>query len=216
MPRIRISFLILAAFFLAFGASCSKSKKGSPGELENVNSNKYGLESGVVTLEVEILNPSIKTKQTLSFDDFGNLEARETTTEALLTENKSESHGKTIYKENILYTLNMDAKSYTQMSLLDPNFSEIDFSKIGRSGMRDYSVEEVGAEDILGRPCTIYKVHSERWNLTGKYWVWKNIPLKSLYNAGGMDVRMIATGIEEGTAIPPSMFDVPKGFKHIP
>ncbi len=77
----------------------------------------------------------------------------------------------------------------------------------------DYDVDakKIGTEKILGKKASIYLYKPEEGGSI-KYWVWKNIMLKSITDMNGMKSTMTATSLKTPSSIPAKTFKIPAGI----
>lgn len=170
---------------------------------------KYGLKSGVITYSTETMGT--KVKGTLFFDDFGKVECLETVFEMDLGDTKEVIHNRVLTKDGFTYTFDIEKKTGTKRRISGSQSSgQYDFSTMSDNMKKEYQVKELGTEKFLGRECKRFSMNNKDMEMKGTFLIWNNIPLKSETNAGGMDMKMIATKVEENGKIPTGMFEVPK------
>ena len=196
-----IAFLLITFILPSISAKDtpqkSKSKKVIP-------SGKYLIKSGMIAMEG--MTKGSRTMTTLFFDDYGAKEMSETI---------GEMSGIPINSRIITaggYTYNLDLEKNTgtkQSSATAGPSSGIDFSKINDKMMIDLGLTKSGVATILERVCDVWIMDMPRMKMKGKYYVWKNIPLKSEVEVNGLTVEMHVVAIDENPKLPASTFEPP-------
>ena len=179
--------LITAALLFVFVFSNSFCEKNYEIEKAIVN---YKL-SGMMTGTME-----------LTFDKYG--EYVSTTTES-----SNAPKSTVIITPDSTYMINWADKTAMDMSMMGENMME----DSGPEGDIDFEAEakKEGTEKILGKTATIYVYKPEEGG-SAKYWVWKNIMLKSVTEINGMKSTMTAISLETPGSIPAKTFKVPAGI----
>ena len=180
--------LLTAVLILAFTFSNSYCEKTYEIEKAIV---KYKL-SGMMTGTMEI-----------TFDKYG---------EYVSTTTESSQAGKTtfIMTPDSSYMINWQQKTAMDMSMMGEDMMEED----DPSADIDFDAEakKLGTEVILGKKATIYLYKPEEGG-TMKYWVWKNIMLKSVADINGMKSTTEAISLKTPKSIPAKTFKVPSNIK---
>jgi hypothetical protein len=204
------------------------------------NAKKYGIKSGVVTSQMEMIPqmpagaPAGMTmgatgEITLYFDDFGARECSEVKTSMEMMGMKMVTTTRNIFKDGWAYSLNMEKKTGTKThpcGVDDP--ARIDYAFMSAEFMKKWNMKKEGTEVIAGKTCDKYtfstddiaamspcakRATKDKIGMSGSCSVWQNIGLKSEFSiSSAMKTKMVATKIDEAAAVPASMFDVPAGF----
>jgi hypothetical protein len=205
----------LLIFFVLL-ISCSKETK-QPEETKStttpqttVEQNKrYQIESGIITYDMTNNMIGGKMTQILYFDDWGLKEARETITEMSMMGQTIKTHKIDLAKEGYYYNLDLDKKTGTKFKRTLPAGSEYDVSKFSQEMMKDYNIKMLGKEDVAGKTCEKSSMDYSKMNMKGTVWNWQGITLKSDIDMGKINVKTIATKVDENASVPPSIFEVP-------
>ncbi|MFN8360475.1 MAG: hypothetical protein U0264_11225 [Candidatus Kapaibacterium sp.] len=200
MKKIVIIASALAFAFLPTFAQKEhpkKSKKVAPAP-----AGKYLLKSGIVVMEGN--TKGSRTTTTLYFDDYGTKEMTETIGEM----SGVPINSRIINAGGFTYNLDLEKNTGTKQPTAGPS-SGIDFSKINEQMMTNLGLTKSGTDTILERVCDVWIMDMPRMKMKGKYYVWKNIPLKSEVEVNGLTVEMHVAAIEENPKLPASTFEPP-------
>ena len=168
---------------------------------ETPSFHKYGIKSGIVTFETDIVGMKLKT--ILYFDDFGIREAEE------------KYEGETV--ESI--SLCNGKERFTVMPLQKSAFTG---GTCSRGIAYRFAWDEISSEDkgtkakklanmtVAGKDCESYSY--DTGSSVAVYAGWQNINLYLKTTAGGTEVIMQATKIEENAEIPVEKFQVPSDY----
>jgi len=179
----------------------SKSKKVIP-------SGKYLLKSGIIVMEGD--TKGSRTLTTLYFDDYGNKEMTETIGEM----SGVSINSRVINAGGYIYNLDLEKNTGTKQSIATAGTTGgIDFSKINEKMMTDLGLTKSGTDTILERVCDVWIMDMPRMKMKGKYYVWKNIPLKSEVEVNGLTVEMHVVVIDENPKLPASTFEPPMSME---
>jgi len=174
----------------------SKTKKVIP-------AGKYLLKSGIIVMEGA--TKGSRSTTTLYFDDYGNKEMTETIGEM----SGVPINSRVITAGGFIYNLDLEKNTGTKQPISTGQTSGIDFSKINEQMMTDLGLTKSGTDTILERVCDVWIMDMPRMKMKGKYYVWKNIPLKSEVEVNGLTVEMHVAAIEENPKLPASTFEPP-------
>lgn len=166
---------------------------------------KYEIKSGIVKKVSTVMGQ--KVESTLYFDDYGKMEAVETTVNAAGTE----KHMRTLDEGNSIASIDLDAKTVQRIEKPDKLNN---FLTLTDEQKEKYKYQELGEEDFLDRPCKKISLELTEMGQTflSTLWLWKGIPLKTEAQVGGMTVIEEAIDIHENTEIPVEKFTIPEGF----
>lgn len=195
-----VALLLALAILPTFAAKEHPKKSKKP----VAPTGKYLLKSGIIVMEGD--TKGSRTLTTLYFDDYGNKE---------MTETIGEMSGVSINSRVITaggYIYNLDLEKNTgikQSTGTAGTTGGIDFSKINDKMMTDLGLTKSGTDTILDRVCDVWIMDMPRMKMKGKYYVWKNIPLKSEVEVNGLTVEMHVVVIDENPKLPASTFEPP-------
>ena len=185
-------------------------------DVEATGDGKYEKKSGMVAYDSEM--SGVKTRMKYYFDDYGARECTEMTVEMDMNGQKKTTNTRMFEKDGYYYVLNMDSKTgsktkddgKTQQALISMDIDEL----IERSEADpNVTITEEGTEDILGKECRIINVKDNQSNMSGKYWIYDNIPLKMVMEQPQGEIQVLAVEFEEDAEIPAELFEVPVDFE---
>ena len=168
---------------------------------------KYEIKSGIVKKVSNVMGQ--KVESILYFDDYGKMEAVETTVNVAGTEKNM----RTLDEGNSIASIDLDAKTVQRMEKPD----KLDnFLTLTDEQKEKYKYQELGEETFLDRPCKKVSLELTEMGQTfqGTLWLWKGIPLKTETQVGGMTVVEEAVEVQENVEVPAEKFTVPEGFRH--
>ena len=166
---------------------------------------KYEIKSGIVKKVSNVMGQ--KVESILYFDDYGKMEAVETTVNVAGTE----KHMRTLDEGNSIASIDLDAKTVQRMEKPD----KLDnFLALTDEQKEKYKYQELGEETFLDRPCKKVSLELTEMGQTfqATLWLWKGIPLKTETQVGGMTVVEEAVEVQENVEVPAEKFTVPEGF----
>lgn len=166
---------------------------------------KYEIKSGIVKKVSNVMGQ--KVESILYFDDYGKMEAVETTVNVAGTEKNM----RTLDEGNSIASIDLDAKTVQRMEKPD----KLDnFLTLTDEQKEKYKYQELGEETFLDRPCKKISLELTEMGQTfqGTLWLWKGIPLKTEMQVGGMTVIEEVVEIQENVEVPAEKFTVPEGF----
>lgn len=202
-------------------ASCELEKnvpKPAPSAKEHTNAatgGRYRIRSGILKAQSEMPDMGSSGVTTMMFDDYGRLERSEHDMKiAQPGQRPISSKTINITTGRTVYSLNPEEHRARRMILpegtVDAAF--VDFEGMTDSMMQARSMVRKGKDTVLGRECTIYVVDDKSTGMRGTYHVWNNIPLKIDVNHNGNRMVLRPISFDEGPAIDPVMFTVPKDY----
>jgi len=190
----KISFVLIIAFVFV-----------SINYAQNIN--RYQFKSGKIVYQS---SGSMVGTETMYFDNYGMLEAKNTKVVMDMMGIKQEMDTKVIMDRNWVYSI--DNKTNTASKLENPIFSmfpeRTDAVNVGEEMMKKMGGKKTGTETINGNDCDIWEIEQ----LKSKIWVWKSIPIKSEINAMGLSIIQIATSVEVDVTVSPNEFKLPEGI----
>lgn len=167
--------------------------------------NKYKIKKAHIEYETQAMGMSIVSL--LDFDNFGSKQVV-TAVINMMGMNKT---SKVISHDGYIYMLDMEAKSGTKTPAEEgENVKNLDFSNISQEMKDKYKIEDLGTEKVSGKSCQVFSIENE--GAKSKLWVWKNIPLKTEVDQGGVNVVMLAKKIDTNPSFPIGTFDIPTDF----
>jgi hypothetical protein len=185
-----------------------KTKKKTTTLQQDTPPRKYTIKSGIVTMQADMTG--MKSTSVLYFDDYGRKEM----TETFGNFGGIKIHEKVMTIGDYVYTLDLEKNTGTKKKLNgSPAPGTIDFSTISEKMMQDMGISKAGTDSVLDKQCQVWMMDFKRMKILGKYWVWNNIPLKSVAEVEGIKVEIEAVRIEENPKIPASTFDTPLGMQ---
>lgn len=166
---------------------------------------KYEIKSGIIKKVSNVMGQ--KVESTLYFDDYGKIEAVETTVNVAGTEKNM----RTLDEGNSIASIDLDAKTVQRMEKPDKLNN---FLTLTDEQKEKYKYQELGEETFLDRPCKKISLELTEMGQTfqGTLWLWKGIPLKTETQVGGATVVEEAVEVQENVEIPAEKFTVPEGF----
>ncbi len=163
---------------------------------------RYGFKSAIVKYTTELMEQKIES--TTYIDEFGNKECQKV---KMAVPGMGEMESAVITKDGKSWAVNYAMKSVQESPLNQPNFNELPEDDI-----KKYNIKEVGKEKFLDKECTVYTMENEAQGMKAKIkvWAYKGLGLKQETDISGMKITAVATDFQEGAAVLPQMFDVPK------
>jgi len=166
---------------------------------------KYKIEKAHIEYVTQTMGMSMES--TLDFDNYGKNQVI-TAVINMMGMNKT---SKILTHNGYTYILDMETKSGTKTPAEDGDqIEEVDFSNIPQEIKDKHKIVELGEETVAGKTCQVFSMESE--GIKSKLWVWKNIPVKTEADQGGMTVVMEAKKIDTNPSFPVGTFEVPKDF----
>ncbi|MBK9247436.1 MAG: hypothetical protein IPM69_04820 [Ignavibacteria bacterium] len=174
---------------------------------------KYGIKSGILTMDLEIIGANSSMKTIVYFDDYGNRESSETFSLTKLENGQSfKAHVMAYNIDGYQYQVDFDNKTAMRFTYNPQAMSGgFSYATMTDKMKKDYKVTKVGTEVILGKVCDNYTMDSP--DVKGRFSVWKNITFKLHTVSGGFTTNVIAKKFEENVPIPQDKFEVPSGFR---
>jgi len=171
---------------------------------------RYAMKNAIV--EYEISGAQSGT-ETLYIENFGQKEARYITMTIKMFGFKSTEQTMMLIDGDWSYNIDLKSKEGTRVNL--KKASEAMMKRTGSQNIHDFGKKAVkkmggvkkGTEVVLGKKCEVIEFPNM------KAWVYKQIPLKSTANFGGMEMNYTATSIKENASIPKGKLTIPKGVK---
>ena len=161
----------------------------------------FGVKSGI--LEQRIHGNGEEMTATYYFDDYGNKNCT-------LTDNgDSDSLKISMLKVNgKAYMVNKTDGTGIEM----PYQKQINYLNPDAETIKEYDIEILGKDTILGRECTVVttRITKSEHNLRLKLWIYKGIPLKTISQTKEVEITQETITFEENATIPEEMFAIPK------
>lgn len=171
---------------------------------------RYEIKSGII--ETETSGTMNSGTETIYFDDYGQREAKYTTTTVSVPgmNIKQTSNQLTIIDGNWMYSIDLDKKTGYKMK--PPMLEELakgqstdDLAKVGKEMLEQMGGKKIGEEKILGKTAEIWEMAS----MGTKIWVWKGITLKTETNMMGMEIKQSAIRLETNIPVSNTKFKIP-------
>ncbi len=210
---MKTSNILLFSLLFLFVSSCNKSggtKENNTDENASggKSDNKYELKSAIVTSKTDMGMAGSEMTTILYFDDHGEKSATENRTKMSVMGQTMETNTKMIMKDGYMYTWNTADKTGSKMKLdMMQNGENFDFKKMTQEMMDKMKIKKTGSANVKGKNCDVYEMNDE--SMTGKYYIWDNITMKSETSMSGMSVTTEVTDIKENASIPASIFEIP-------
>jgi hypothetical protein len=212
LPYILICMLII---FTACSGSQDQHAKGTLDTVataDNIDAKrpddaKYGLRSGIIKLKstTMMMNQDV----VIYFDDWGKKQRSEITMELL---GKKVSNVTIIDSVNV-YNIDLVKKTGTYTPVRGESADNINFLALSAETKEKFNIREEGKEDIIGRSCSVYSLSDKMTGMSGKYYIWNGITLKTMAKVAGFEVKMEALEMVENAVIPADKFVVPQGIQ---
>lgn len=213
-----ILFVQLIAIVFLFACNSGNSPSGIAGGKEGT---MYGVKSGIITYKPMNLMGMTMT-QTVYFDDYGNLEAREIMTEGSMMGQTMKVHAIDIREgltnthfelENLQNGVDIAKKEAYKETLPKEFFDKQNLGELSDELKKQMSYKEDGTETVAGIKGIRYTFAPDSSNpsmvATGVHY--KNVPLKFSLQS----VEMIADKVEFDVKVPAEKFKIPEGYKII-
>jgi hypothetical protein len=209
---------ILILIFILFTACSGNQDKqnadkkdstatSAPGSADKPADARYGMKSGKIVYKstTMMMNQDI----IIYFDDWGKKQRSEITMELL----GQKVNNVTIIDSASVYNIDMTKKTGTIIPMDTTSPDHINFLTIPEETKKKFNITEAGEEEVIGRKCKVYSMSDKVTGLSGKYYIWNGIPLKTVAKMMGIEVKMEATELVENAVIPAEKFVVPAGIK---
>jgi len=167
---------------------------------------KYKIKKAHIEYVTKTMGMSMES--TLDFDNYG----KDQVITAVINMMGMNKTSKILSHNGYTYMLDMGTKSGTKIKNEegDDYIQEIDFSNIPQEIKDEHKIVALGNETIAGKTCQVFSMENE--GAKSKLWIWKNIPVKTEADQGGMTVIVIAKKIDANPNFPTATFEVPKDF----
>ena len=177
------------------------------GALAQESAKKYAIKSAAA--KTMSITGDHETPGVLYFDDYGEKEILSQTIEipGLVTyDGVAMNIGDKVYIFNVQDGKRSDAKRS------DHPLYDLNFLNLTDEVKAKYQVEEVGADEWLGKPCKLYTYVTiqNRRKCTWKAWVYKGFILRSESKIGRRNVLYEVREFQENAPVPAGTFDIPK------
>ena len=163
---------------------------------------KYGFKSAIVKFTTSVMGQDIVS--TYYIDDYGALECQKT---KMSVPGMGDVESAVISKEGKTWSVNYALNQVQEVPIEQPNFNDLTDEAI-----KKFNIKEVGKENYLDKDCTIYTMENEAQGMKAqiKVWVYKGLGIKQETEISGMKIVAKAIDFNEGAAVLPQIFDVPK------
>ncbi|MBP3768353.1 MAG: hypothetical protein J6I31_08780 [Prevotella sp.] len=153
---------------------------------------RYELERAVV--KYRVTRGSQQGVMGKCFDNYGSMERREL--------RMGDQTTLQLTQGNSSYSLNTQAKTYTQVTN-----AELNFLNMNAPVMLKLKLKKKGTAKVLNRECTIYA------NTDTEYYVWKGIVLKKVAHTKKGTTTTEATSVELPASVDAKYFNMPAGYR---
>lgn len=202
MRTILFSIALIAAL-----ASCSQEGGNENGKSAK-GEGKYPLRSAVITYEAALPQNMGSNTRTLYFDDYGDKEKTVTLTSISAMGQSMNTETHTIITDGYVYSWTPGESTGTKIKLEEGfNPKNMNYDELSDEMKEQMNLVEEGKEKFMDKNCDVYSMDME--GVSGKVWVWENLPLKIQASAMGMIMTEKATNIDENADIPSGTFDLP-------
>jgi len=226
----KLFYFFSASVMLLAACSNNESKTGTNADSTNVTitetteapqTGRYGIKSGIVTYEpYELMG--VKVYQTTYFDDYGNKEAQESTTEMEMMGMKTKQRNMSIMADgySITYQLeNMvnnknELKKVAKKTKFVANPLGFDVSTFSDEIKKRYDYKEMGTESVAGVEGTKISFTMDKTKSESRIScvIYKNIMLKTEMNMSGIQMNIKAKTFEQNASVPADKFEIPEGY----
>jgi len=172
-------------------------------------SERYGLESAIVTSKITNSMMAGDIFTILYFDDHGEKEMTKTSTKMSIMGQNIESVTISLNKEGWVYTWEEGKTSGNKIQLkdmLDP--SKMDYEKMSEEMRKEFGVKKIGSEMIMNKKCDKYEMSKQGMG-SGYFWLWKNISMKTDMTISGMKMNIDVTELNENPNLEKAQFEIP-------
>ncbi len=170
---------------------------------------KYEIESGIITYEAALPQNMGSNKRVLYFDDHGKMEKVVTTTSISAMGQSMETVNHSLIKDGYVYAWSDDAASGSKYKVderFDPSMANYD--RLTDEMKAKYNLIEEAGESFMEKDCKVYSMEFQ--GVSGKVWVWENLPLKIQASAMGMIMTEKVVDMQEDADIPAGTFELPQ------
>jgi len=204
---LTLAVIVLSAIIFSCKGKTSEPASSSEKQAEATKETpkgKYAIKSGIVEYNNQMMG--MDSKQTLTFDDYGQKEATEVMMEMMGTK----IHSITITKDGFVYNIDLVKKTGTKRPVLTGKLpTDIDFENLTKEMIKDMNIKKEGTEKFLGRNCEKVTIDSKKMGLKGTYLTYKGIALSVNTDMGTIKMKLVAEKFEENPKIPAEKFEVP-------
>jgi hypothetical protein len=164
---------------------------------------RYNFKSGIITFKATVL---VMDQEIITyFDDWG----RKQRTELNISFMGQKSKNITINDSSFVYSWDPDKKAGVKSPLDLSKPENMNYNELTDEVKKKYQIKEDGTGKVLDRECKVYSMVFSEAGISGKYYVWNGIALKTEASAQGLGINIEATKIEENVSIPAEKFSLP-------
>lgn len=170
---------------------------------------RFDDKSGILITETDMMGMG-KTTAKLIFDDYG----KHTFTEMKMNMMGKEMTTKSLIKDGYAYTWT-EPVSMAMKAKIDeskPDDKNIDYKHLSEEMKKKLNMKEEADETVDGKNCKVYSFSFQE-GMTGKYFVWKGMPIQSEMNMSGKKIVTKFVSYEADASVPSSTFEVPSGIE---
>ena len=164
----------------------------------------YDVKSGILKSVCD--DGTTKTDITTWFDDFGDKQTTHQITH--MPGDMGDVSFIIVFQGNKMFSIN----DYKKESM-ESDRPKLNWINLPEKAIKDFKIEEVGKETVLGRECTVFTYQEKQLMrmVTVKVWTWKGFVLKSEMRRGKRAVVTEPVSFTPNASIPSSTFD-PKTY----
>ncbi|MEI6766098.1 MAG: hypothetical protein WCM76_10675 [Bacteroidota bacterium] len=210
-----IFFMILFAGLILSGCSggADKTKDSKDADSTGIAKNnsevkgRYGLKSAIIFMKSKTMG--MEQDLVMYFDDYGAKQMTEITVEVMGMKSQTIA----LQDGDYMYTIDMKTKTGTKTKLEKSGPDNVNFQQLTDEVIKKFNIKKAGTGEVAGRTCEKFTMEVADSKMTGTYFIWKGIPLKTEASIGGISVSMEVTRIDENAAIAAEKFKIPAGVK---
>jgi len=212
LRTLAILWLCLGALLFVSCSGTSTQEDAQDGTVVTIGEKKdtqkpayarYNFKSGIVHFKATMM--MMDQEVVMYFDDWG----RQQRSEININFMGKKAHNVTITDSVFVSSWNEEDKKCTRVPVDPSSPNNIDFTRLTDQVIKTYNLKKEGTDKVLGRECVVYSMNYEPAGLSGKYYVWNGIVLKTDATASGMNVKMEAVKILENAVVPSDKFEIP-------
>ncbi len=176
---------------------------------------KYQIKAAIVTSKITNTMMESDITTMLYFDDYGDKQITKTDTKMTMDGHTMETHICSMMKDGWSYSWEEGKTTGNKFQMKDAmDASKMDYSNITEDMKKQFGIEKIGTETVLGKKCDKYSMKKEGMGF-GTFWIWNNIPMKSESTINEMSINIEVTNIDENPNFSNNEFDLPENITFI-
>lgn len=168
-----------------------------------------GLKAAIYETETVMPGGMGTTSTKVSFDDYGKKARTEINTAISFGGKNMNTSANSLIADGYVYSWQTGAKTGSKFKLdeskFDPN--NMDFSRMSEEMRKKLNYKDEGTETVNGKECKVASFSAEQ--MTGKVWMWKQIPIKMEMSVVGKTVTATLKSLDENPSFADGTFAVP-------